>query len=125
MLGDVLDGLHHAGEELPILLTARREGHSAVAEQRRGHAVPGDGRHLGIPTDLRIEVGMQVDESRCDDMSLGVDFLRAAPRHGSDGRDPVALDGDVGLNRFVADPVDHRAVANHQVMRHLLLPGSQ
>ena len=63
MFRNVLHGLHHAGEELPILVAAGREGDPAVAEQSRGDPVPGDGRHLRIPADLGIEVGVQIDEA--------------------------------------------------------------
>ena len=39
LLGDVLDGLHHPGEELPVRGFAGREGDAAIAEQRRRDAV--------------------------------------------------------------------------------------
>ena len=54
---DVLHGLHHAGEELAVLLAARRKGNAAVAEQGGGDAVPGDRGHVRIPADLGVEVG--------------------------------------------------------------------
>ena len=113
MLGNVLDGLHHAGEEFAVLLPARREGDPAVAEQRGGDAVPSDGRHLGVPADLRIEVRVQVDESRRDDVSLGIDFLGTALVHPTHGRDGVAVNGDVGFDRFVAGSVDYGAIPDY------------
>ena len=110
---DVLHGLHHAGEELAVLLAARRKGNAAVPEQGGGDAVPGDRRHVRIPADLGVEVGMQVDEPRRHGMAGRVDFLAPLAADFADGADGVAVDGDVAFERLVAGAVDNGSVADH------------
>ena len=58
----------------PAHVGHRRERHTAVAEEHRGHAVPAARRHHRVPTDLGVEVGVQIDESRRHDTAGGVDL---------------------------------------------------
>ena len=53
-----------------------------------------------------------------DDVALGVDLSRAPLADAADEGDAVADDADVGPVRAEARPVDHGAVADHQVVRH-------
>ena len=41
-----------------------RERDAAVAEHDRGHAVPARRRRVGVPGELRVEMGVDVDEAR-------------------------------------------------------------
>ena len=109
---DVLHGLHHFGEKLPVGGLAGREGDAAVAEQGGGDAVPGDGRQHRIPADLRVEVGVQVNKSRRDREPVGADLLLASAVHFADGGDGVAVDGDIRGKRFGTRAVDDLAVPN-------------
>ena len=118
VLGNVLDGLHHAGKELPVLLAAGRERDAAVAEQGGGDAMPSHRRHMRIPADLRIQMGVQVDEAGRDDEALGVDFFLANALHFANGGDGTAVDGDVACDRRTAGAIDDGAVADDQVMSH-------
>ena len=120
VLRNVLDGLHHAGQKLAIRFAAGREGHAAVAEQRGGDAVPGDGRHVRIPADLGVQVGVQVDEAGGDRMAAGVDFFDALGGYVAHGNDGVAVDGDIRGERFGAGAVHDGAVADYEIMCHLL-----
>ena len=113
VLGDVLDGFHHAGEELSVGRFAGCEGNAAVAEQRRGHAVPGDGRYLRVPADLRIEMRVQVDEAGGDVQTARVYFLLAFGGYLADLDDGVAVDGDIRAEGFGAGAVHHAAAANN------------
>src|SRR5205823_13244716 len=54
-----------------------------------------------------VDVGMDVDEARRGDETVGVDD-RAAPLTVADRCDPVALDDDVADARRSAAPVDDR-----------------
>ncbi len=78
--GDVLDRLHHLGEVLPVLGLARRERHAAVAEHHRRDAVPARRRADRVPRELRVEVGVDVDEAGGDELAVGVDLPRARAR---------------------------------------------
>ena len=60
--GDVLDRFHELREPALLTLAHRRERDAAVAEHDRGDAVPARRRRVGIPCDLRVEMGVHVDE---------------------------------------------------------------
>ena len=99
---DVLDGLHHAGQEFAVLGATGREGDAAVADQRRRDTVAGDRSDVWIPADLRVEVGMQIDEAGGDGHPFGVDFAPPLGVHLADGRYRAGVDGDVSGYWFAA-----------------------
>ena len=76
-LGDVFDALHHLGKHFSAARGDRSEGHAAVAKHRAGDAVPTARCLDGIPCDLRVEMGMNIDETGCHDAAIGVDFACA------------------------------------------------
>ena len=49
-----------------------------------------------VPTNLSVEMRMDIDEARCDDVSLRIDLAIAPGRDAADGCDAVAADPDVG-----------------------------
>ena len=113
VLGDVLDRLHHPGEQLPVAGLTGSEGHSAVSEQRRGHAVPGDGSQQRIPADLCIEVRVDIDEAGSNRVPRSIDLFPPGGADLSDRGDGVAIDGNVCSDGLVPRPVDHHASPNH------------
>ena len=118
VLRNVLDGLHHAGQEVAVGGLAGREGDAAVAEQGGGHAMPGDWREQRIPAGLGVEVGVQVHETGRDGVALRVDFLAAPAGDLTDSGDRVAVDGDIAMGRLVAEPVDDEPVADGEIVSH-------
>ena len=75
----------------------RREAEAAVAERHRGDAVPARDRAPRVPLDLRVVVGVQVDEAGRDDQAVRVEHaLGARLVDAPDLRDPAAADADVG-----------------------------
>jgi hypothetical protein len=50
-------------------------------------------------------VGVDVDEARGDDVSAGIDFLRAGPFDFADGADQAIVDGNVADNWLSAGAV--------------------
>ena len=49
VFGYVFDSFHHAGEKFSILFLARRESHSAIAEERSSDTVPGNWSEEWVP----------------------------------------------------------------------------
>ncbi|MEZ5561050.1 MAG: hypothetical protein R3E86_21215 [Pseudomonadales bacterium] len=122
ILGDVLHGLHHPGQQLAMLRTARCERHAAVADECRGHAVPADRRHVRIPSHLRVQVGVDVDEPGADHLPAGVDLLAPSALDLTDGcYEPVA-DGDITLNGRCTGTIHDGAATNHDVVHSAPLP---
>ena len=119
---DVLDGLHHPGEQFPILRPAWRERDPAVADERRGDAVAGNRRDVRIPTDLRVQVGVHVDEARRDGHTLGVEFLPAGTVHLADDGDGPIVNRKVAGSRVAAKTVHQMPTANNEVVSHVELP---
>ena len=116
--GDVLDRLHHLREERAVFGLARCERDAAVAEHDRRDAVPTRRRPDRIPRELRVEVGVDVDEPRGDQATVGIDLAAATLVDGPDRSDAVTVDRDVCRDGFATHSVDHQAIANDQVMRH-------
>ena len=107
------------GQHLGLPGPDRREGHPAVAHHDRRHAVPARGRHQRVPPDLRIEMGVDVDEPRCHEEALGIDDPPGTqPVHLADRDDPVAVDRDIGSAAWRARSVDHGSTGDHQIMCH-------
>jgi hypothetical protein len=116
LLGDVLDGLHHAGEELAVARPARRERDAAVPEQGGGDAVPGGRPAGGIPADLGVELRVDVDEAGRDEVPLCVDLAPAARLDPTGGRDHAAVDREVPGHGLAPRPVHQLPASDHDVV---------
>jgi hypothetical protein len=73
--GDVFDAFHQADQ--PVLLTRphRGEPDTTISGDHGGDAVSAGRLQQGIPADLAVVVGVDVDEPRRDDLPGGVDGL--------------------------------------------------
>ena len=69
----------------------------------------------GIPEELGVVVGVQVDETRGHHEPIGVDDLSGRLIDGAEGHHPSAADSHVGLSWRGAGPVDQRAPSDHQI----------
>src|SRR5680860_1233508 len=117
--GDVLDRLHAVGEVGAVIGPTRRERHAAVAHHDRRDAVPTRGRDEGVPSDLRVVVGMDVDEPGRDDETVGINRSEPSQRRGlGDLGDPIAGDPDVCDSLRCSGAVDDRAGANDEIVGH-------
>ena len=122
--GDVLDALHQLDETLPVAGPARREPHPAVAHDHGGDPVPRRGEELFVPRGQAVVVGVDVDEARHDERTVGVDDACATVGGGvdlADLDDASTRDRDVGRAGRCAGSVDDRATADDEVVgRHEL-----
>ncbi len=78
--GDVLGALEVAHDEVPLVGPARRQREAAVAHHDAGHAVPARAGAERIPRDLRVHVGVAVDEAGRHHVVARVDLLAPALR---------------------------------------------
>ena len=120
--GDVLGPFEVPHDELPCLRRGRGEREAAMPHDRGGDAVPARVRPELVPEDLGVEVGVPVDESGRDHMTLGVDVHRAVLTDPADGGDAPPGDAHVGPVRGHARPVDDGAVADDDVVGHRSAP---
>ena len=104
-----------------LTVAHRRERDSAIAEHDRSDAVPARRGRVRIPCDLRVEVGVHVDEARRDVRAAGVDLAPAAVFDRADCDDPIAVDRDIGTHGRVPGAVDDRAAPDHHVVGHAQL----
>jgi len=112
---DVLGALQVAHHQVLFALAAWRQGEAAVAHHDRRHPMPARTDAQGISEDLRVHVGVSVDESGRDDGALRVD--RFARRLGdfAHGHDFAARDSHVGAKTRRARAVDNKRVADDKV----------
>src|SRR6516165_5294064 len=103
-----------------IAHTDRRETDAAIAHDRGGHAVLRRRRNVLAPGHLAVVMGVDVDETRRDQSSLGVDFILTLCGNLSDLGDAAVLDRDIGLEQLVAAAIRDRPAADHEVriVRH-------
>ncbi len=91
----VLDVLERPDEQLAVLGADRRDREAAVAGDDRGDAVPARGRERGVPEDLGVVVGVDVDEAGRDHVAARVEHPLPVEALPDVADDPVG-DGDVG-----------------------------
>src|SRR5262249_4272210 len=118
---DVLGTLEVAYDEVLVLLGAGRQGEPAIAHHDTGDAMPARRGPERIPEDLRVHVGVAVDETGSDHVVFGVDHLARPLADPPDRGDAAVLHADVGAIPRQTRSVDHRAVLDHQVVRHAQL----
>ena len=120
--GNVLDAFHQADQ--PVFATGphRREADAAVAGHDGGHAVPAGRLEQGVPADLAVVVGVDVDKAGRDDLSGGVDGLggiafqrRTAGCATPDLDDLAVFDGDVGIESVCAGAVHDGAAGDFEI----------
>ena len=116
-LGDVLHALHQVDQHVVLIVVAGREADAAVAQKHGGGAVPRRRRQPLAPGHLRVVVRVHVDEARRDELAARVDLLGTLGNAAADRRDLAVGNGEVGFIRVAAQPIDDRAVANHQAGR--------
>ena len=95
---------------------------AAISHHDAGHAVPGGAADHRIPADLRIVMGVRIDESRRDDQFRCVDLALAAFGDLADFDDAIAVDCNVAAKPRGAGPIDDRAVLDYQIIRHSSSP---
>jgi hypothetical protein len=71
-----------------------------------------------IPGDLRVHVGVAVDESRRHDQAVGVERAPCRTGDSADFDDAAVLDANVGAKARFAGAVDQRAATNEKVEGH-------
>ena len=119
--GDALDAFHQSDEPVVAVGGSGRETDTAVAHDHGGDAVPQRRREQRVPRDLAVVVGVHVDEAGRDDEAGGVELFSTRLVDGADGGDAAVVDGDVGEHGGSPATVDHRSVADHEIV-HVAFP---
>ncbi len=110
-----LDALERAQDQIAVLGAGGRDAEAAVPHHHARHAVPGRDREHAIPEDLRVVVGVDVDEARRDDAPAGVEGGGRRALHVAGRGDASVADAEVALGAGGAGAVDERAAANEQI----------
>jgi len=113
---DVLDSFHQLDQPLPVLWQDRREADAAVAHHHGRDPVPARRSELGVPRRLTVVVGVDVDESRGDEVTVGVDLACAAAIGLPDCRDHAAGHRDIADELIGTCPVDDGAVPDDELV---------
>ena len=115
---DVLDCREAARIEIAVLGLAGRQGEAAIAHHHRGDAVPARAASQRIPRDLRVHVGVAVDEARRDDQPVGIDRARTRRGDPADLGNHAVLDADIGRETLAARAVDDGAATDDDIVCH-------
>ena len=115
---DVFGALQVAHDEVLVLRRSRGQREPAVAHHHGGDAVPARAGSERIPGDLRVHVGVPVDEARGDDLPLGIDLFTGARPNAADAGDAALQDPHIGAVTSKARSVDDGAVLDHEVVLH-------
>ncbi len=114
--GDVLDALHEADEPVVAVGLGRREPDAAVAHDERRDAVPRRRGELGVPGDLAVVVGVDVDPSRGHQEAAGLDDLGGTALDRAHVGDAAGIDRDIGCTCRRAGSVDECPALDDQVV---------
>jgi hypothetical protein len=113
--------LEDARDRAAVLRPRRRDAEAAVAHDDGGDAMPGRGRQVRVPEDLRVVVRVHVDEARRDDETLAIDDGRIPSlrrlESDADGGDALAIEQDVSLEAGGARSVDDEPAAQEGLHR--------
>ena len=117
------DPREHPGEVVVLFGRRGRQREAAIAAEDRGHAVLHRRAGGGIPEQLRVVVGVQVDEARGQRLALGVNGFGGEIIGFADRDDPAVGDTDVTVTGGRTGAVDDLRVADQQV-EHVSQPSS-
>ena len=78
-------------QEVEVLWLGRREAEPAIADDHRGDSVPTRRRARRFEHQLRVEVGVDVDEAGREHQTIGVDLLKCGIGAAADRRDAPGL----------------------------------
>src|SRR6185312_498309 len=115
---DLLDDLEAREEVVATAGRAGRDPEAADPEHDGGDAVEAGRGRGGVPAQLRVEVGVRVDEAGRDDAAVGVELVATGVVDCAHDGDDAVVDRDVGAHRGGARAVDDGAAADHEVVGH-------
>src|SRR5262249_43754276 len=115
-IGYVLDEREHVDDPL-VIARQGKQGERAIADQRGGDPVLGLRVAGRVPEDLRVEVGVDVDEPRGDQRATGVDALLTGRLEITTHLDD-APGADTDVQPLPGDPgaVDDGAAGDDQIL---------
>ena len=80
--------------------------------------MPARRRRIGVPRELGVEVGVDVDEARRHERAVGVDGAAGGIIDRADRGDVFPVDRDVARETGAPGAVDDRAAANDEIVCH-------
>ena len=117
--GHALDLGQVASHLLAPLWRTGRDAEAAIAHDNGGDAERRRRRRPALPGELRVVVGMHVDDARCQHEAVRLHRLPCALRHIADLGDTLATDGDISTHERVAQAVRDRRPSNCEIMYNL------
>ena len=124
--GDVLDALHQFDQFAFGARPHRGEADPAIAHHDGSDPMPAAWRHLLVPTDLAVVVGVDVHEAGGQQVALGIDDplgLGGAAVGRGDFGDRAAIGDHIGADRLGAGAVDEGGVLDDEIVHGPSVPG--
>ena len=96
----------------------RRHAKAAITNNSGGYSVPRRNSQIPVPKDLRIVVGMDIDETWTNDLSISIDFPARRIRRIAHGNDLTILDAQIAIEGVRSGPVDYFAITDFQIIHN-------
>src|SRR5712691_12118671 len=122
MEGDRFDSGHEAHSGLAIFGSAGGKAEAALADSHRGDPMPARHGCVGLPVQLEVVMGMQINGPRSDDASSSVQLLGSgSPDPATDHRDLPLLDGHIAaVGGQTPSAIYNRTIPdNHVILWHV------
>jgi len=111
-----LDDREVAHDQVAEMRRRRHDPETAIAGYDGRYAQRWRGRQGRVPGDLRVVMGMDVDDARHQGQSAGVDDFSSVSADLANGGDAPISDGDIGAAGIMAEPIDNRRAADHEIV---------
>ncbi len=100
---------------VPLRCRAGRDAESAISHHRRGHAEGRRRRQGAVPGDLRVVVGMDIDDARHQREAVRIDDLARTPGRPAHFGDATVVNCHVGGDWCGAAAVENGGTPNEQI----------
>ena len=115
---NVFHTFHQAHQFVAIFRPYRRETHAAAAHYHRTHTVIDTRAQIGVPGDLAVVMGMQVNKARGHNLSAGIDYRIRLGLTVAHFHDHAILDADIGRHGFAALAIVDKTIYHFQIEFH-------
>jgi hypothetical protein len=116
-----LDDCQIAHDQIAQMWRRWDDPEPAIADDGGRDPERGGRRQHRVPGDLRVIMGVQVDDAGHQREPAGIDDVGCGIAELANRGDASVADRNVSADRVVPEPIDHGSAADHEVMHRYLL----
>ena len=92
------------------------KSHPTISHKSRSHPMPGNRRQHGVPADLRIKMGMQINKSWGHQLTFGIQFFTATAKCIPYFNNSLTRYCYIRLKRLSTSPVQNGSIPNDYIV---------